>query len=150
MPSQDDLLALMGDWSIDELAVSFLESGFWPQEALIAVREPLPKSRTVVLVVIEGNRRLAALKKLQRTRAGLESSSKWKDYVKTAAPEQLDQLTSVPYIEMPESALCSGLSRFSARHGDQRVEPCGKGSVHRPPYRRREARLRAGSAADWQ
>jgi hypothetical protein len=100
--SQDDLLALMQDWSIDELAVSFLESGFLPQEALIVVREPLPKSTTPALVVVEGNRRLAALKMLQRTRLGMENSSKWNEYVKGATLEQLNQLTSVPYIEMPD------------------------------------------------
>lgn len=100
--SQDELLMLMEDWSIEELAVSFLESGFWPQEALIAVREPLPNSKTPVLVVIEGNRRLAALKILQRTRDGLVTSSKWKDYIKESTPEQLDQLIEVPYIEMPD------------------------------------------------
>lgn len=99
--NEDELLALMEDWSLDELAVSFLESGFWPQEALIVVREPLPNSNTPVLVVVEGNRRLAALKMLQRTRNGLEASSRWKEYVKVATPEQLDQLTKVPYIEMP-------------------------------------------------
>lgn len=99
---QEELLVLMADWSIEELAVSFLESGFWPQEALIAVREKPPTGATPVLVVIEGNRRLAALKMLQRARAGHESSSKWKDFINSATPEQLDQLTAIPYIEMPE------------------------------------------------
>lgn len=99
--SQVDLLELMADWSIDELAVSFLESGFWPQEALIVVREAPPNIGTPVLVVIEGNRRLSALKMLQRASAGLENSSKWKDYIKSATPAQLDELKLIPYIEMP-------------------------------------------------
>ena len=99
---QDDLLDLMVDWSIDELAVSFLESGFWPQEALIVVREVLPKSKVPLLVVIEGNRRLAALKMLQRAQAGCSTPAKWKDYVKNATPEQLNPLAVVPYIEMPD------------------------------------------------
>ena len=30
--SQEDVLELMKDWTLEELAVSFLESGFWPQE----------------------------------------------------------------------------------------------------------------------
>lgn len=28
---QEDILAVMSDWALDELAVSFLEIGFWPQ-----------------------------------------------------------------------------------------------------------------------
>ncbi len=100
--SQDELLALMEDWSLEELAVSFLESGFWPQEALIVVREKVPKGDSPVLVVIEGNRRLAALKMLDRARTGQGVSTKWKDFVKAATPEQLDQLREIPYIEMPD------------------------------------------------
>lgn len=38
---QDKILELMRDWTLEELAVSFLESGYWPQEALICVREEL-------------------------------------------------------------------------------------------------------------
>src|SRR6266550_1802566 len=60
--SQDQVLELMKDWALEELAVSFLESGFWPQEALIAVRENAGAEQR--LVVVEGNRRLAALKLL--------------------------------------------------------------------------------------
>lgn len=30
--SQADVLDIMRDWMLEELAVSFLESGFWPQE----------------------------------------------------------------------------------------------------------------------
>jgi hypothetical protein len=39
--SQDKVLEAMKDWTLDELALSFLESGFWPQEALLAVEELL-------------------------------------------------------------------------------------------------------------
>ena len=31
-PSQEDTLKEIQDWTLDELAVSFLESGFWTQE----------------------------------------------------------------------------------------------------------------------
>lgn len=60
--SQSEVLDLMKDWTLEELATSFCERGYWPQEALIAVREKMG-SKTV-LVVVEGNRRLAALKML--------------------------------------------------------------------------------------
>src|SRR5262245_35622849 len=66
--SQSQILNLMRDWTLDELAVSFVESGFWAHEALLVVRESLGgQSR---LVVIEGNRRLAALKYLHHAASG--------------------------------------------------------------------------------
>ena len=46
-------------FTLDELGVSMLKSGFWPQEGLIAVKEKV--GRQDRLVVVEGNRRLAAL-----------------------------------------------------------------------------------------
>ena len=59
-PSQEQVLVEMKDWTLEELAVSFIESGFWPQESLVVVEEH------GTLVVVEGNRRLAALKMLHR------------------------------------------------------------------------------------
>ena len=100
---QEEVLTLMQDWALDELAVSFLESGFWPQEALIVVREPIdPKSSIPVPVVVEGNRRLAALKLLQRGRSGQGVPARWRGLVTGVAPETLDRLTEAPFIEMPD------------------------------------------------
>src|SRR6266576_1806890 len=73
--SQDQVLELMKDWALEELAVSFLESGFWPQEALIAVRENVGTEQH--LVVVEGNRRLAALKLLVPAKAGHLATRRW-------------------------------------------------------------------------
>ena len=74
---QKDVLDLMKDWALDELAVSFVESGgFWVQEALIVVREELYGDGEH-LVVIEGNRRLAALKLLKAAADGQSVSRKW-------------------------------------------------------------------------
>jgi hypothetical protein len=100
-PTQDEVLDLMKDWTLEELAVSFLENGFWPQEALIAVMEQVVKSKTHGLVVVEGNRRLAALKMIERTRSGLEKSSKWTDLIAPFKPEAFKRLESIPYILMP-------------------------------------------------
>ena len=124
--SQEEVLALLDDWSLEELAVSFLESGFWPQEALIVVREPLPNSTTPVLVVVEGNRRLAALGKLQQARTGHSESSKWNDYVKAATAEQLDQLTQAPYIEMPNRRSVQGYLGFRHVTGIKEWSPAEK------------------------
>src|SRR5207245_8423937 len=65
--SQDAVLKEMQNFTLDELAISILQSGFWPQEALIAVQEKPGK-----LTVVEGNRRLAALKWLKKAVSGDE------------------------------------------------------------------------------
>ena len=65
LATQERVLELMRGWNLEELAVSFLENGFWPQEAVIVVKEEL-YNQPDTLVVVEGNRRIAALKYLQR------------------------------------------------------------------------------------
>ena len=63
---QEKLLELMKDFTLEELAQSFIENkGFWVQEAVIVVEEKL-YSKSPVKVVVEGNRRIAALKLLER------------------------------------------------------------------------------------
>ena len=92
---QSAILDLMKDWALEELAVSFLEGGFWVQEALLVVREPIYGSNK--LVVIEGNRRLAALKLLRDAIIGNPLSSKWKELqVGVKAPKDLFE--KIPYI----------------------------------------------------
>src|ERR1041384_3053864 len=75
---QEEVLRLMETWKLDELAVSFLESGqFWTQEALICICEELyGKER---LVVVEGNRRLAALMCLRDVLEGRRDDRVWKE-----------------------------------------------------------------------
>lgn len=94
--SQAKVLELMKDWTLDELAVSFLESGgFWTQEALLVTKEKLyGKER---LVVIEGNRRLAALKYLKDALEGNPVSSRWKEIAHGARPPK-NLFTQIPYI----------------------------------------------------
>ncbi len=73
--TQERVLELMRGWTLDELAVSFVESGFWPQEALIVVREELyGEERNIV---VEGNRRLGALLLLRDACGGRPLSRRW-------------------------------------------------------------------------
>jgi hypothetical protein len=96
---QEDILEIMKDWTLEELAVSFLESGFWPQEALIVVREPVPGKKGPVLVVVEGNRRLAALKMMARTRAKENGvPERWLELIKGYKDDAFDRLREIPYI----------------------------------------------------
>ena len=94
--SQDDLLGMMREWVLDELALSYLESGgFWSHEPLIVVKEELYGEEC--LVVVEGNRRLAALKALKLASDGHPFSQKWSQMlVDTEIPEGLFE--RVPYV----------------------------------------------------
>ena len=94
---QETVLELMQDWTLDELAISFLESGFWPQEALLVVKESLYGKDH--LVVVEGNRRLAALKYLKRAVDGKAASRKWAEIAASATPKK-NLFTRIPYIQV--------------------------------------------------
>lgn len=91
---QERVLELMRDWALDELATSFLESGFWPQEALVVVKEQLYGQGR--LVVVEGNRRLAALKYLKDAIEGEPITRKWRGFADAEVPDGL--FDQVPYV----------------------------------------------------
>ena len=95
--SQEDILEMMSDWVLDELAISYLESGFWTHEALLVVKEPLDGEQR--LVVVEGNRRLAALIYLRRTINGEKVSKKWSLLIEgREVPAKL--FNEIPYIQI--------------------------------------------------
>lgn len=96
--SQEEIYARMSDWSLHELATSFLESGFWGHEAVLCVYEELDGVRA--LVVIEGNRRIAALKRLERTYAGEEKSRTWRELSEDSTPPD-GLFDEVPYMLLP-------------------------------------------------
>ena len=84
---QDSLLEMMQAWVLDELANSHIESGgSWTHEPLIAVQEEL--YGTQGLVVVEGNRRLAALKLLNAAFDGRPVSPKWAEAVSGARSQK--------------------------------------------------------------
>lgn len=92
--SQEEVLDLMRDWVLDELARSYLESGFWTHEALLVVKEELYGKDQ--LVVVDGNRRLAALIYLRRAINGNPVSKKWGLLVENReVPKAL--FTEIPY-----------------------------------------------------
>ena len=94
---QDKVLDLMEDWNLDELALSFARNGFWPQEALLAVEEQLYGRKQ--LIVVEGNRRLAALKLLRQAARGRSKSKKWNEFAQGVQAD--DQLfTKVPILKV--------------------------------------------------
>ncbi|WP_338766676.1 hypothetical protein [Massilia sp. METH4] len=94
---QDVVLDLMKDWTLEELVTSFAESGFWPQEAVIVVKEELYGKSS--LVVVEGNRRLAAVKFMLRVLQGESAPSKVRSALSgEEIPDEFFQ--NIPYIEV--------------------------------------------------
>ena len=96
LPTQERVMELVRSWSLEELAVSFLENGYWPQEAVIVVEEELygPPAN---LVVVEGNRRVAALKYLKLALSGQTDSRVWRRMSEDAQPDER-LFEEVPYI----------------------------------------------------
>lgn len=121
-PSQDEILKEMKDWTLDELAVSFTESGFWPQEALVIVEEDGQ------LIVLEGNRRLAALKLLHEAAQGNLSSPKWTEIANSTTEEQIKKLSSVPCMKVEERRDVQGYLGFRHVTGIKQWAPAEKAS----------------------
>ena len=95
--SQEEILEMMRDWVLDELAISYLESGFWTHEALLVITEELDGEQK--LVVIDGNRRLAALKYLQLAINGEKVSKKWYSLVENRdIPTEI--FNEIPYLQI--------------------------------------------------
>jgi hypothetical protein len=93
--SEPKILDLMKDWMLEELALSFLESGYWPQEALIVIEQTVAGKQ--YLVVVEGNRRLAALKMLKLAFDGKATTKTWEELIaKRKAPPGLFE--RIPYL----------------------------------------------------
>jgi len=95
--SQEEVFDRMKDWSLEELAISFLESGFWAHEAVLCTTEEIEGEDR--LVVIEGNRRVAALKRLQMAYKGEESSKRWLELI-DGLDEPKKLFSGVPYIKV--------------------------------------------------
>ena len=87
----------MRDWSLEELATSFLESGFWPHEAVLCIVQDIDDEQR--FVVVEGNRRIAALQRLQKAFRGEEPAKSWRDLVQ-GVPEPTSLFTAVPYMRI--------------------------------------------------
>jgi hypothetical protein len=99
--SQDEILESMKSWKLEELGVSYLQSGgFWAHEALLVINKPLYGENC--LIVIEGNRRLAALKHLFAAYESPETSSKkWRD-IASSKDRPIQLFSEIPYLHVDE------------------------------------------------
>jgi hypothetical protein len=92
---QARVLELMAHWKLDELAVSFLESGgFWSHEAMIVIHQSLYGKQR--LVVVEGNRRLAALINLRDAVEKKPADENWRTIAR-GAKIPVGLFTKIPY-----------------------------------------------------
>lgn len=88
---------MIGDWALDELAESYIENGFWKYEALLVVEEELEGKNC--LVVVDGNRRIAALVYLRRAINGEQVSKGWSSLVENRNV-QAGLFDAIPYIQI--------------------------------------------------
>jgi hypothetical protein len=122
--SQEKVLELMGTWTIEELALSYLESGgFWTHEALLVTKENLYGSQR--LVVIEGNRRVAALKYLNDAVNGRPASKKWKEIIK-GRKIPYDLFEKIPYIDISSREEIESFLGFRHVTGIKEWQPAEK------------------------
>jgi len=103
-PSQKQIVDEMDDWKLDELAISFLSSGgFWTQEAILVLPEKIGKRDC--LTVVEGNRRIAALMKLQSLiEERPTKAKKWRNIAALAVerPPSPDLFDKIPYLTIDQ------------------------------------------------
>ena len=122
--SQERVLELMRDWTLDELIVSFLESGgFWTHEAVLVVKERLYGAER--LVVVEGNRRIAALKYLRRALDREKVPGKIAAAAKGARPDK-SLFERIPYIEVGSRAEIEAFLGFRHVTGIKEWKPAEK------------------------
>jgi hypothetical protein len=121
--TQPELLKEMQQWELEELAVSFLETGFWTYEPLIVVREMLDGERR--LVVIEGNRRLATLKLLEKLQKGEQVPSRFRKVVE-GFPIPSELLESVPYLSVETRSDVQAFIGFRHVSGIKQWKPAEK------------------------
>lgn len=117
---QDQLLDAMRDWELEELADSFLESGFWIQESLLVVKER--HGGAARLVVVEGNRRLAALRYLKLAADGHPVSPKWRELLGKRKPDQ-KLFERIPYLLAGSRKELSGYLGFRHVSGIKEWQP---------------------------
>lgn len=122
--SQNKILEVMRDWTLEEIAVSFAESGFWTQEALVVVKETLAGKKR--MVVVEGNRRLAALQLLAQAKSGNPLNDKWDGIASSISDTGWLELQKVPYVEAGSRSEVLAYLGFRHVTGIKEWEPAEK------------------------
>ena len=90
------------------------------------MKEALGKRKEDSLVVVEGNRRLAALMMIDRTRNGVEKSAKWKDIISQFPDSAFKRLEDIPYILEPNRKSVQSYLGFRHVTGIKKWKPAEK------------------------
>lgn len=94
--TEHELLELMQKWVLDEIALSYLNNnGFWSHEPLLVLDEQSAGDKK--MVVVDGNRRLAAIQSLNAAYRGKSDSPKWADIVRQY-PKPASLFASIPFL----------------------------------------------------
>jgi hypothetical protein len=95
---QELLRYFLSNYQPDEIAESMAENGYFSEEPLLVVPDG------DAFVVVEGNRRLAALKLLTSPadRDALRTPTRWRDLAEVAQDKDLDQAPVVRYAARDE------------------------------------------------
>jgi hypothetical protein len=121
---QEELLEVMTDWGLEEIAASFVENGFWAHEALLVVCEKLaPTDKQPSLIVVEGNRRLAAVRLLLKARTGQPLNSKWRKLASDLTAAAAEELKQLPTIKADERSDVDSFLGFRHVTGIKQWEP---------------------------
>lgn len=154
--SQDDLLKEMSKWTLDELVDSFAQSGgFWTQDALIAVAQKVDGTPIGKFTVVEGNRRLAAVKLLYDAVRGKDDTPKWLAERLEAykLPEDDPLFTNLPMFEADQRDDVSAYLGFRHVTGIKEWKPAEKAEfiadlIDRKGLSYKEAAKQIGSRSD--
>jgi hypothetical protein len=94
-------ICLYQQMAVDEIAWSISENGFFEEEPLLVIKTPIELRKQVKAeyIVVEGNRRLAAVKLL--TDAGLRAEAKVGDDLPQLTGKRASELKELPCIEYP-------------------------------------------------
>jgi hypothetical protein len=121
---QEELLEVMTDWGLEEIAASVVENGFWAHEALLVVCEKLAlNDKQPSLIVVEGNRRLAAVRLLLKARTGQPLNSKWRKLASDLTAEAAEELKQLPTIKADERSDVDSFLGFRHVTGIKQWEP---------------------------
>ncbi len=148
--TQPKVLDLMEAWNLEELAVSFSENGFWPQEALLVIEETLYGNKR--LVVVEGNRRLAVLKRLKDAIEGHPFSKGWGELAAGMKAED-DLFKKVPILRVDSRADVDAFLGFRHVTGIMEWRPAEKAEyiaklIEKNKLSYEEVRKKIGSKAE--
>lgn len=149
--TQDELLALMArDYRIVEIGQSLADNGYFDEEPLVVMREAEGIDRFVVL---EGNRRLAALKLIENPKASPRQASDWQA-LKDRALDRGHDLKNIPVVEYDDRDSVTAFLGFRHISGALKWEPLAKARfVHQLVHDRnmsfRDVAREIGSKSDW-